>query len=177
LISSDYNIDRDYTTGWNFQASRSTLVPDPKYPVAITPFVLAYRTSVDGSAHPTFSMSILKYRAKPHPSQHGAGELLCNVEVYSDDMTRILEYDLCSFDLAVMRRAQVPLGNGSGLVTKYFETLKFEPFIVLLFPMFWSSNWFYTDQFNAVNGPHFDTCTKSLNGLLYWLSQIIAAVI
>ena len=122
-------------------------------------------------------MSILKYKAKPHPLQHGAGGLLCNVEVYSDDMTRILEYDLCSFDLAVMRRAQVPLGNGSGLVTKYFETLKFEPFIVLLFPMFWSSNWFYTDQFNAVNGPHFDTRTKSLNGLLYWLSQIIAAVI
>jgi hypothetical protein len=54
LISSDYNIYRDYTTGWNFQASRSTLVPDPKYPVAITPFVLGYHTSGDGSAHPTF---------------------------------------------------------------------------------------------------------------------------
>ena len=127
LISSDYSIDRDYMTGWEFQASRSALVPDPKFPVAITPFVLAYHTSGDDSAHPTFSMSILKYHVD---------ELLCYVEVYSDDMARILEYDVYSFDLAVMRRAQVPLGNGSGVVTKYreaphqeFVSLSIEPLV------------------------------------------------
>lgn len=120
-------------------------------------------------------MSILKYKAKPHPPQQ---ELMsyCVMSKFTAT-TDQNSGDLCSFDLAVMRRAQVPLGNGSGLVTKYFETLKFEPFIVLLFTMFWSSNWFYTYQFNAINGAHFDTRTKSLNGLLYWLSQIIAAVI
>ncbi|KAH8805084.1 DUF895 domain membrane protein [Xylogone sp. PMI_703] len=58
-----------------------------------------------------------------------------------------------------------------------YETLKFEPFVVLLFPMFFSSNWFYVYQQNSINGAHFDTRTKALNSLLYWLAQIIAAVI
>ncbi|KAH7131100.1 major facilitator superfamily domain-containing protein [Dactylonectria macrodidyma] len=56
-----------------------------------------------------------------------------------------------------------------------YETLKFEPFILLLFPMFFSSNWFYVYQQNAVNSAYFDTRTKALNSLLYWLAQIIAA--
>ncbi|KAI5460566.1 major facilitator superfamily domain-containing protein [Mariannaea sp. PMI_226] len=58
-----------------------------------------------------------------------------------------------------------------------WETLKFQPLVLLLFPMFFASNWFYTYQFNAVNGAYFTTRTKSLNGLLYWLAQIIAAII
>lgn len=56
-----------------------------------------------------------------------------------------------------------------------YETLKLEPFVLLLFPMFFSSNWFYTYQFNAVNGSYFNTRTKALNSLLYWLAQIAAA--
>ncbi|KAG6034617.1 hypothetical protein E4U41_006479 [Claviceps citrina] len=56
-----------------------------------------------------------------------------------------------------------------------WETLRFEPFIVLLFPMFFSSNWFYVYQQNAVNGARFTTRTKALNSLLYYLAQIIAA--
>ncbi|KAJ5622343.1 hypothetical protein N7528_005575 [Penicillium herquei] len=56
-----------------------------------------------------------------------------------------------------------------------WETLRFEPFVILLFPMFFSSNWFYVYQQNAVNSAHFTTRTKALNGLLYWLAQIIAA--
>lgn len=58
-----------------------------------------------------------------------------------------------------------------------WETVKFEPYVILLFPMFWSSNWFTTYQFNAINGSYFDTRTKALNGLLYWSSQIVAALI
>jgi len=58
-----------------------------------------------------------------------------------------------------------------------WETLRFEPFVVLLFPMFFVSNWFYVYQQNAVNGAWFSTRTKALNGLLYWLAQIIAAAI
>jgi hypothetical protein len=58
-----------------------------------------------------------------------------------------------------------------------WETIRFEPFIVLLFPMFWSSNWFYTYQQNNINGVHFSTRTKALNSLLYYLAQIIAAAI
>lgn len=43
--------------------------------------------------------------------------------------------------------------------------------------MFWSSNWFTTYQQNGVNGAHFDTRTKALNNLLYYLAQIIGAIV
>ncbi|KAF4464683.1 DUF895 domain membrane [Fusarium albosuccineum] len=55
-----------------------------------------------------------------------------------------------------------------------YETLRFEPFVILLFPMFFSSNWFYVYQQNSVNSAYFNTRTKALNSLLYWLAQIIA---
>jgi hypothetical protein len=58
-----------------------------------------------------------------------------------------------------------------------WETLKYEPFVVMLFPMFWSSNWFYTYQQNSVNAARFDTRTRALNGLLYYLAQIAGALI
>ena len=58
-----------------------------------------------------------------------------------------------------------------------YETAKFQPFIVLLFPMFFVSNWFYVYQQNSMNGAYFNTRTRALNSMLYWLSQIIAAAI
>jgi len=58
-----------------------------------------------------------------------------------------------------------------------WETLRHEPLVVLLFPMFWSSNWFTTYQQNSVNGAHFDTRTKALNNLLYYLAQIVGAIV
>ncbi|KAA8645160.1 hypothetical protein EYZ11_009630 [Aspergillus tanneri] len=58
-----------------------------------------------------------------------------------------------------------------------WTTIRSEPYIILLFPMFWSSNWFYTYQQNAINAAHFDTRTKALNGFLYWFAQIVAAVL
>lgn len=58
-----------------------------------------------------------------------------------------------------------------------WETLFQDPWIVLLFPMFFTSNIFYTYQNNGLNGTMFNIRTRSLNGLLYWLAQIIAALI
>jgi hypothetical protein len=58
-----------------------------------------------------------------------------------------------------------------------YETIKFEPFVILLFPMFWGSNWFYTYQQNSVNGARFDTRTRALNGLLYWGAQVVGALL
>ncbi|KAL3418606.1 UNC93-like protein 7 [Phlyctema vagabunda] len=58
-----------------------------------------------------------------------------------------------------------------------WETIRLEPYIILLFPMFWSSNWFTTYQFNAVNGSYFNTRTKSLNNVLYWMAQIGGALL
>lgn len=57
-----------------------------------------------------------------------------------------------------------------------WETIKYEPLVFLLFPMFWSSNWFYTYQQNSVNAARFDTRTRALNGLLYYLAQILGAL-
>lgn len=57
------------------------------------------------------------------------------------------------------------------------ETFTSEPWIVLLFPMFFASNTFYTYQGNDMNAPHFDTRTRALNNLLYWLAQIFGAII
>jgi len=58
-----------------------------------------------------------------------------------------------------------------------YETIRFEPFVLLLFPMFWSSNWFYVYQQNGINAAHFDTRTKALNDVLYWGAQIWGALI
>ncbi|OIW27781.1 MFS general substrate transporter [Coniochaeta ligniaria NRRL 30616] len=57
------------------------------------------------------------------------------------------------------------------------ETITLEPWIILLFPMFFASNTPYTYQGNDMNGPHFNTRTRALNNVLYWTAQIIAAVI
>lgn len=58
-----------------------------------------------------------------------------------------------------------------------WETLYNEPWIIMLFPMFFASNTFYTYQMNDMNGAHFNTRTRALNNLLYWLAQIFGAII
>lgn len=55
------------------------------------------------------------------------------------------------------------------------ETFKTDPYILLLFPMFFASNWFYTYQFNDINGAYFNTRTKALNNVIYYLMQIVGA--
>lgn len=57
------------------------------------------------------------------------------------------------------------------------KTIVSDPYILLLFPMFWSSNWFTTYQTNSVNGAFFNIRTRSLNSLLYWFSQMIGAIV
>lgn len=57
------------------------------------------------------------------------------------------------------------------------ETITGAPWVVLLFPMFFASNIFYTYQLNDMNGGHFNIRTRSLNNLLYWTSQIIGAIV
>ena len=52
-----------------------------------------------------------------------------------------------------------------------------DPYIILLFPFFWASNWFYTYQLNCYQLFMFNTRTRSFTGLWYWLAQIIGAII
>ena len=58
-----------------------------------------------------------------------------------------------------------------------FVTLKTDWYIVLLFPMFFASNFFYTYQFQDVNLAKFTVRTRSLNSVLYWASQMFGALI
>ncbi|MCJ1356723.1 MAG: hypothetical protein MMC33_006718 [Icmadophila ericetorum] len=58
-----------------------------------------------------------------------------------------------------------------------WEVLRTDSYIILLFPLFFSSNWFYTYQFNDVNLARFDIRTRALNSALYWMSQIIGAAV
>ncbi|KAG2343340.1 MFS general substrate transporter [Suillus weaverae] len=56
-----------------------------------------------------------------------------------------------------------------------FVALKTDPWIVLLFPMFFASNYFYTWLFNDYNGTLFNIRTRSLNNLVYWTAQIFGS--
>jgi MFS family permease len=47
--------------------------------------------------------------------------------------------------------------------------------MVVLIPMFLSSNWFYSYQFSTVNGRYFSIRTQSLNNIFYWASQIFGS--
>jgi hypothetical protein len=58
-----------------------------------------------------------------------------------------------------------------------WETLRSDSYIILLFPMFFASNWFYTYQFNDVNLPRFNIRTRALNNTIYWLAQIVGAAV
>ena len=58
-----------------------------------------------------------------------------------------------------------------------WETLRSDAYIILLFPMFFASNWFYTYQFQDVNLVRFTTRTRALNSTLYWLAQMFGALI
>ena len=56
-----------------------------------------------------------------------------------------------------------------------FITLKEEPMILFLFPMFFATNWFYEYQFNNFNASYFNLRTRSFNSLFYWLGQIVGS--
>ncbi|KAI0063052.1 MFS general substrate transporter [Artomyces pyxidatus] len=61
-------------------------------------------------------------------------------------------------------------------ISGLYIALRTDPLIVLLFPMFFASNWFYTWQFNDYNAALFNIRARSLNNLVYWLSQIVGSV-
>ncbi|KAL6705741.1 hypothetical protein ACN47E_006378 [Coniothyrium glycines] len=58
-----------------------------------------------------------------------------------------------------------------------WETFFTDPYIILLFPMFLASNWFYAYHFTEVNAAYFNVRTRALNGVVYYLMQIIGAYV
>ncbi|KAF9166280.1 hypothetical protein DFQ27_004109 [Actinomortierella ambigua] len=47
--------------------------------------------------------------------------------------------------------------------------------MLVLTPMFLSSNWFYSYQFSTVNGAYFSMRTQALNSVFYWAAQIFGS--
>lgn len=58
-----------------------------------------------------------------------------------------------------------------------WETIQSDPYIIALFPMFFASNWFYTYHFNQVNAGYFNTRTRALNNVVYYIMQIVGAFV
>lgn len=54
--------------------------------------------------------------------------------------------------------------------------LRTDPLIIMLFPMFFASNWFYTWQFNDYNAALFNIRARSLNNMIYWIAQIVGSL-
>ncbi|KAI8361387.1 UNC93-like protein [Mortierella sp. GBAus27b] len=48
--------------------------------------------------------------------------------------------------------------------------------MLALVPMFFTTNWVYPYQFNAVNGFNFTQRTRYMNSMFYWFAQIIASI-
>ncbi|CCX30369.1 Similar to UNC93-like protein C922.05c; acc. no. Q9URX1 [Pyronema omphalodes CBS 100304] len=72
-----------------------------------------------------------------------------------------------------------PIRNPSAIaeIRGLYDTLVSETYILLLFPYFIASNWFYTYEQNSYNLYMFNTRTRSFTGLWYWLSQIGASLL
>lgn len=51
-----------------------------------------------------------------------------------------------------------------------------DPFVLKCLFFFFTSNWFYTYDFNGLNGTQFNVRTRGLNSALFWLAQMVAAV-
>ncbi|CAI6340589.1 unnamed protein product [Periconia digitata] len=58
-----------------------------------------------------------------------------------------------------------------------WETFFTDPYILALFPMFLASNWFYVYHFTEINGAYFNVRTRALNGVVYYLFQIVGAYV
>ena len=56
-----------------------------------------------------------------------------------------------------------------------YRVLRTDYFVFLLFPLFYGSNLFYTWQQQAYNAPVFTLRARSLNSMLYWFAQMVAA--
>ncbi|MED6147679.1 hypothetical protein PIB30_046064 [Stylosanthes scabra] len=88
--------------------------------------------------------------------------------------------------LAILPASKVVRNDGtkcssimySNVSTECFEILKLflNWKMLLIVPAAWSSNFFYTYQFNNVNGALFNLRTRGLNNMFYWGAQMLGSV-
>ncbi|KAK0456962.1 hypothetical protein EV421DRAFT_2013949 [Armillaria borealis] len=139
----------------------------------------------DITCHHYQYFSLLKtYVALPSTSN----TMLCNAELGSLMMAYPTETQKgrfwSIFNLGGVVGASVAAGrnwkstaNAVDNGTCLFVTLKTDPMIILLFPMFFASNWFYTWQFSGFDGAIFNIRARGLNNVCYWISQIIGSIL
>ncbi|KAJ0765029.1 putative Ion channel regulatory protein, UNC-93 [Helianthus annuus] len=65
------------------------------------------------------------------------------------------------------------VGTETVEIAKLFANWK----MLLIFPAAWGSNFFYTYQFNNVNGALFNLRTRGLNNVFYWGAQMFGSVL
>ncbi|KAG2135419.1 MFS general substrate transporter [Suillus clintonianus] len=59
---------------------------------------------------------------------------------------------------------------------RLYVALKTDPWIILLFPMFFASNYCYTWEYNGYNGAIFTIRARGLNSLMTYTAQILGSV-
>ncbi|KAJ1932873.1 hypothetical protein GGF37_006913, partial [Kickxella alabastrina] len=92
---------------------------------------------------------------------------------------------LCA--LALAPPARVQRTDGSGIIIHKVDNileearailrLFMDPWMLVLVPMMFSSNFYYSYQFGAYNGSLFTTRTKGLNNIFYWGAQMVASFV
>jgi MFS family permease len=85
------------------------------------------------------------------------------------------------------RPSSIIRDNGEPIVVAKFAGIKAECMAILsvfcdwrmllLIPAFFFSNFSYTYQFNDFNGVHFNIRTRCLNSILFWVAQILGALV
>ncbi|PVU86080.1 hypothetical protein BB561_006817 [Smittium simulii] len=65
------------------------------------------------------------------------------------------------------------------VIGEFVEILKLfgNPSMITLFFLSFSSNFFYSYQFNEFNGPHFTSRSRGFNNIFYWLAQMVGAYV
>lgn len=87
----------------------------------------------------------------------------------------------------LVRPSSIVRDDGEPVIVAKFAGVKAEFFAILsvfcdwrmllLIPAFFFSNFSYTYQFNDFNGFNFNIRTRSLNSILFWVAQIIGALV
>ncbi|KAJ3565631.1 hypothetical protein NP233_g7506 [Leucocoprinus birnbaumii] len=91
------------------------------------------------------------------------------IPIFMADPTKIIR-----FDGTLVTTPRHPSWKSE--IMGLWYTLRTDPYVLLLFPMFLASNWFYTWQFNEYNNAIFNIRARALNNLVYWFAQIIGSL-
>ncbi|ORX64054.1 MFS general substrate transporter [Basidiobolus meristosporus CBS 931.73] len=74
-------------------------------------------------------------------------------------------------------RVQVDKFENAFVEAKEILKLFLDKNMLLLTPISVASNWFYTYQFNCINGAMFDSRSNSFNNAFYWFFQMVGAML